>query len=144
MNIPESLIKRIKESDQRITRQKETILSVLVSYKDHMLSAQEIMAKIPKSDSIDFATVYRNLKGFLDIGIVEQRVDPKGVSFFKLACDTKGGHHHHHFICLSCGKVQPIPCDIDYIQSISKEHGFEENYHTLEIFGKCKECLNKK
>jgi Fe2+ or Zn2+ uptake regulation protein len=142
MKIPDSLIKQIKISDQRLTKQKELVLSVLVSNKDRMLSAQEIMNQIPKTESIDFATVYRNLNAFLEIGIVEQTVDMNGRGLYKIACEADA-KNHHHFICLICGKVKAIPCDKRFIGDISEKYGFEESFHTLEIFGKCEECLKK-
>ncbi len=140
MKLPEFIVNKIKEANQRLTRQKEKVLEILVENKDHMMSVQDIKSRITSEDKMDDATIYRNLSAFVEIGIAEQSMDANGTSRFKLMCEQG---HHHHFICLSCGKVYPFPCDDAFIRSIAQTHGFEESYHKLEIFGKCKECLNK-
>ena len=140
MKLPEFIIARIKEANQRLTRQKEKVLEVLVKNEDRMMSVQDIKQRISQNDKMDDATIYRNLSAFVDIGIVEQSMDTGGIGRFKLRCEQG---HHHHFICQTCGKVYPFPCDDSFIRSIAETYGFQESYHKLEIFGKCKECLNK-
>ena len=140
MKLPEFIIYKIKEANQRITAQKKVLLGILLDNEYRMMNVQEIKSLIPENTHMDDVTIYRNLNAFINIGIVEQSMSPNGTSLFKLTCEQG---HHHHFICLSCGKVLAFPCDNDFIHTIAKSHKFQESYHNLEVFGKCEECLNK-
>ena len=123
--------------NNRQTRQKEAILSVIRGVGIHM-SAEEIYAQVQqKEPGIGLATVYRNLKNLCDQQMI-RKVTVDGYSFYDGCSDP-----HDHFICDVCGEISDIPCF---------EHGELEGFITKQIpgtvkrrisvyFGICEDCL---
>lgn len=138
MDLEKRIISQIKDANQRMTKQKEKMLALLIENKDRMMNVQEIINRISESDKMDDATIYRNLNSFVMLGILEQTMDNNGVFCYKIECEQG---HHHHLICISCGKVINIPCDHEYFSRIAKEHNFLESFHTIEVYGKCGQCV---
>lgn len=136
----EEIYKLIKNKGQRMTKQKEIILSVLIEYGEKLLSVNQIQELLPKEENINSATVYRNLQNFVEIGILETMIDEKGFSKYVIRCHHE---HHHHMICTECGRMITILCDKDRFSDITIQHGFVEEYHSLEIYGRCRECAEK-
>ena len=136
MNLQE-IHELIKKNGQRITKQKEIILSVLIKNSEKLLSVNQIQELLPQVENINSATVYRNLLNFVELGVLETMVDEKGFLKYVIRCNSE---HHHHMICLDCGKMISILCDKDRFNDITKKYGFEEDYHSLEIYGRCKVC----
>ncbi|PIR96493.1 MAG: hypothetical protein COT92_00810 [Candidatus Doudnabacteria bacterium CG10_big_fil_rev_8_21_14_0_10_42_18] len=96
-----------------------------------------------KVSGADIASIYRNLEALKKLGVVLQVQLEKGEGFYELS----GRDHHHHVICENCGKV----CDVPKFhpktmeENALKASGFARiNRHSLEFFGLCKNCLNKK
>ncbi|MFO7611181.1 MAG: Fur family transcriptional regulator [Clostridia bacterium] len=133
------IYKKLKARGQRITRQKIAILDILLDNTDTMLSAGEIRSRIPGDIKIDDATIYRNVQGFADVGILESMIDSSGLNLYKL-CDSSP---HHHLICTECGRIINFPCRVDFWKPYLKENNFIESHHVIEIYGKCSECANK-
>ncbi len=95
--------------------------------------------------SCDRATVYRNLKTFLEKGIIHRVLDESGPVKYALCPETcsiqSHSHEHVHFKCQSCGETQcmeGIP-----IQKVKLPSGFEMSEANLLIVGFCKNCGNK-
>lgn len=137
MDIKEEIFGILKNNGKRLTNQKKSILLVLLDNMDRMLSVNDIVSKIPNGKNIDNATIYRNVQSFVDLGILESMIDEKGISRFVV---NREGTHHHHLICVACGKILNIPCKNNYWDQCAKDNDFEEIYHKLEVYGKCKKC----
>jgi Fur family ferric uptake transcriptional regulator len=132
------LYERLREKGQRITPQKRAILDVLLDNPGRMLSVSEICARLPKGSGIDDATVYRNVRGFVEPGLLESMIDLKGHSRYMI-CDCV---HHHHFICTDCGRIINFPCNNPFWRGIARQHNFKESGHRIEVFGLCADCQN--
>lgn len=128
-----------------MTKARKLILETL-NEGSHMLSADQIFEML-KKHSIDRATVYRNMTILEDAGIVK-KIQRQRTAYYERA-----GHHHHHVICKKCGFFEEYSIDIcsngvlqeafeKIIKSIKK---FKQiNEHSMELFGVCKVCHNKK
>ena len=130
----------LRDKGQRITPQKSAILDILISHPGHMLSVSDICARLPEGSGIDNATVYRNMRGFLDTGLVESMIDMKGHGRYMI-CDCE---HHHHFICNACGRIINFPCNDHFWSGIAGCEGFLETGHKIEVYGLCAGCQNRK
>ena len=139
MNI-EEIYEIMKEKGQRITRQKRIVLDVFIENNNRMLTVNQIQDMLPSEEKINNATIYRNVQSFLDLGILESMIDDNGAAKYVIRCKKE---HHHHLICLECGRMISIFCDRDKFNEVTEKYEFEETYHTLEVYGRCKQCVKK-
>ena len=126
--------------NNRQTRQKEAILSVIRGVGVH-LSAEEIYDQVQqKEPGIGLATVYRNLKTLCDQQMI-QKVTVDGYSFYDGCSDP-----HDHFICDLCGKISDIPCfehrELDVF--ITKQVSGKVTRRISVYFGICEDCLRER
>lgn len=130
-----AIINVLRRKGMRITQQKKAILDVFADNPDKMLSVSDIAEIL--GGVADNATVYRNVRRFLELGIIETITDSRGVQRFVVCCD---GKHHHHLICTSCGRIINFPCDTPFWRLLAEQNGFAEQYHRIEVYGMCSQC----
>ncbi len=121
------------------TKQREVILEVFLSSKEH-LSTEDLYLEIrSKNPHIGYATVYRTLKLFAECGIAEERDFGAGQVLYEL---SHGGDHHDHLICTGCGAIIEFEDKrIEKLQDqVAQDHQFTIASHRLEIFGLCAKC----
>ena len=125
--------------DQRNTRQKYVVLKIIRDSKDHP-TISEIYEKVQNIDpSIGQATVYRNVKRFLDEGKIYQIKTKNGIDRYDYYTD------HVHFECLKCGNIIDIVDDEMLVSIKNRYQNRNEkiiNYN-LMIEGFCNKCKNK-
>lgn len=138
--IMEEVLKKLSDNGYKITPQRRLILEVITNSKQH-LTAEEIAEKIKLVEpSISLATVYRNLKLMVDLGLLS-RLDlhhgPPSYEFFQ--------GHNHHLVCRVCGKATKLGvCPMQgEILKVIEQNGFEVDSHHFEIMGYCKDCQAK-
>lgn len=125
--------------DHRNTRQKNIILKAIKDNKSHP-SIAEICKLVEKIDStIGQATVYRNVKKFVEEGKIYQIKTKSGVDRYDYCTD------HIHFECLVCGKIIDI-MDDDLLKELSirfYDRCEDIKNYNLILEGYCKECRGK-
>ena len=96
------------------------------------------------NERVDRATVYRVVKLFEQIGIVNRIT----IGFkYKLELSEQFSPHHHHLYCLNCHKIIDIKLLEDLendIRTIANSYEFEIRDHQLEINGYCRDCQKNK
>ena len=125
----------------RHTKQKDAVMAQLRGCDD-FISAQELHRKLVDSGlRIGLATVYRQLNSLVDSGAADTvRMD--GQQLFRLCGDDA---HHHHLVCRKCGKTIEIdPPSESWVRKVAVGHGFTVESHTLEVFGLCPDCQEKR
>lgn len=125
---------------RRPTRQRIAIESDLDRVEEFR-TAQEIHASLHAAgDKIGLATVYRTLQAMVDEDIVDQLRTDDGEQIFR-RCSTG---HHHHLVCRDCGRTVEVegPAVERWADRVAVEHGFTDVSHTLELFGRCTECVH--
>lgn len=129
----------MKEQGYKYTKKRETMLTFLMS-EDKYTSAKEVYAFMNQQYAgISYDTIYRNLKDFSDIHLLEE-TELSGEKKFKFHCNHHEHGHHHHFICTSCGATREIAmCPMDYFKE--QLAGCLIESHRFEILGKCEKCL---
>lgn len=102
-------------------------------------SAQALYADMKAAgNSIGLATVYRNLQGMADEGLLD--VIQTDTETLYRACSTP--RHHHHLICDGCGETVEIAGHIveKWAKDLEEDTGFTGISHILEFSGLCPQC----
>ncbi|MCM3763247.1 transcriptional repressor [Alkalihalobacillus oceani] len=118
----------------KITGKRETMAHIF--WKNHRLLSARAVHNIIKVDSpgISLDTVYRNIRLFEELGILEATE----LNREKHYCFTSSDHHHP-LICIDCGTVKKIEiCPMDHMLDLPK--GFLVTGHKFEVYGHCSDC----
>ena len=133
MDEQKSLEDRCAERGMRMTEQRRIIARVLDGADDHP-DVEELHRRAVLVDPrISMSTVYRTVKLFEDIGIIERHDFRDGRSRY----ETVPEEHHDHLIDLRTGHVIEFHSpEIEALQErIAREHGFRLVDHRLELYG---------
>ncbi|MEZ4221329.1 MAG: Fur family transcriptional regulator [Polyangiaceae bacterium] len=127
----------------RSTEQRRVIIDTFFDKGEH-LTVDELLELVRAQDPrVGYATVYRTLKMLADSGIVVEHRFGDGYTRFELADEDA---HHDHLICLTCGKITEFeaPAIEELQDKIAARYGFQVLEHKHELYGTCKECLDKR
>lgn len=134
----------LKENSLKFTIQREVILETLYNSDEHLTPEslhQQIGRKFPELKT-GIATVYRTL------ALLEESNMVTSLSFGAQGKKYELGakEHHDHLICTNCGTITEfVDDDIEKRQhAITKALDFEMSDHSMQIYGICKNCQNKK
>jgi len=123
---------------ERKTRQRASILE---TFRDSPgpLSPQEVLESTkPQLPGLGIATVYRNIKAFVDNGTLQVVPVLGHPDRYELA----GKKHHHHFFCRVCQRafeMEGCPGSLDQLAP----KGFKVEQHEIYLYGLCKGCKAK-
>lgn len=120
---------------QRKTSQRTAIEQVFLD-EDRPLSIGEILRLgRTRVESLNQATVYRNLKLLADSGWLRQINHPTMGPLY----ERTGKAHHHHFHCRDCNRVFELPgCSLNHEDAAPE--GFIVEDHDIFLFGVCPSC----
>ena len=119
------------------THQRQVLYEAVVASHGHR-SPEQIYATVRKRiPSISLATVYNNLRLFVEHGLLRE-VTPHS-STLRVDGNTKP---HHHLVCTRCKAVQDIEGDFIDFKRLSPQvpDGFDLSHHVVEVFGLCRRC----
>ena len=122
----------------RVTRQRLEVLRELSRERDD-ITAQELWRRLRERDSqTGLATVYRTLALLADTGVVDTLSHHGTELCYRLCTDS----HHHHLVCSSCHRVVEVEqCGLgNWLDTVTKQHGFVATDHRVEITGLCRAC----
>ncbi len=128
-----SLEQRCAERGMRMTEQRRVIARVLDQSSDHP-DVEELHRRASGVDPrISMSTVYRTVKLFEDLEIIERHDFGDGRARYETVPDE----HHDHLIDLRTGRVIEFHSpEIEALQErIAREHGFRLVDHRLELYG---------
>ncbi len=120
----------LKESGSKLTPQRKEVLETLYN-----IGKPVTLKELHNScKSIDFASIFRSIKLFQDIGLVDE------INFAdkKIRYELASKSHHHHIICSSCGEIKELP--ICLIAEIKKITNYKITKHIFEFMGLCPNC----
>lgn len=122
----------------RMTPSIRAILSVLHSAPGP-IAVSEILRKLAsRKVALDKVTVYRKLGLLLSLGVIQEVLLSGEKKYYELT-----GKHHHHLVCLACDRVtdwMPDEAVLRREERHLEKSGFRVEYHSLELFGLCKQC----
>ncbi|NWL89136.1 MULTISPECIES: peroxide-responsive transcriptional repressor PerR [unclassified Paenibacillus] len=130
-------LEQLKMNGVRITPQRHAILSYLMDTMGHPTADEIYRALEPRFPNMSVATVYNNLKMFIEAGLVRELT--YGDSSSRFDADVS---NHYHIICEKCGKIEDFTYpSLDEVERKAEEvTGFEVHGHRLELHGVCKDC----
>src|SRR5690625_7965912 len=130
----------LKRSGVRITPQRHAVLEYLLTSMSHPTADEIYKALEQKFPNMSVATVYNKLRILREIGLVRELTYGDDSSRF-----DSNMKEHYHIICNECGKIVDFHYPtLDEIESLAeKVSGFEIDYHRMELYGKCEECVEK-
>lgn len=125
-----------KERVRKRSRQREEILAVLRSTKEHPTAAMLHTAARKSIPRLSLGTVYRNLDVLEELGLVLHIRNGNAQDRFDGNVSP-----HYHFVCDVCGVVMdmPLPYRTDLDVAAAKE-GFKIRGHRLDFHGTCPAC----
>ena len=122
------------------THQRQVVYEAVVATHGHR-SPEQIYAAVRKRiPSISLATVYNNLRLFVEHGLLRE-VTPHAPT---LRVDGNLSPHHH-LVCSRCKAVQDIDGDFIDFNRLSPQvpEGFDLTQPVVEVFGLCRRCRAK-
>ena len=137
----DSMLKKLKERQFRITPQRIAILKILAASIEHP-TVDRIYEKV-KADfpTTSLATVYKTVTLLKELNEVLELGFPEGSNRY----DGNKPYPHPHVMCLKCKKI--IDPDLsglkDMTHEIVRETGFKIMNHRLDFFGICPSCQKK-
>ncbi|WP_125573874.1 Fur family transcriptional regulator [Levilactobacillus huananensis] len=128
----------LRKNKLKLTKQRHALLEFLLTNQSHYTDVVTVDAYMrTEFPGMSHNTVYRNLKEFEEVGIVEQNTEQERARV-KYQCDAQHSHHHH-FICQNCGKVTELQmCPMAFFTD--QLPGCEVTGHSFELYGLCADC----
>nr|WP_040949963.1 peroxide-responsive transcriptional repressor PerR [Gorillibacterium massiliense] len=133
----EQALDKLKTTGVRMTPQRHAILSYLLDSVAHPTADEIYKALVTRFPSMSVATVYNNLRVFIESGLVKELSYGDSSSRFDADVST-----HYHAQCTNCGKIvdfnYPVLGDVE--AAAAEETGFQVEGLRLEVYGTCPEC----
>src|SRR3974390_413863 len=129
-----------REHNLAATHQRQKIYEALASKPGHY-SPEEIYARVKRDlPSISLATVYKNLKTFVQAGML------RDVSPHHGTWRIDANHApHHHLVCTRCHSI--VDLDADFLAPARLRGklppGFQFEKFNIELLGVCRSCASK-
>ena len=130
---------------QRSTRQGVAVRQALQE-QPGFRSAQDIFATLrAQGHKVGLSTVYRHLQTLTDQGAADAIHRPDGETTYRFCGETPTGHHHH-VVCRLCGRAVEVEGRAieRWASEVAAKHGYTEVDHTIEVFGICEACAQRR
>ncbi len=130
----DGLRRRLEAGGYRLTRPRRRVLEFVARRRS--FTPNEALAQL--TPGLGRATIFRTLRLFSNLGIIEQVRTAVGRPVYVLCLPD----HHHQLICIGCGRVAEVAgCDIfPAVNAQAAQAGFTPTGHRLEILGLCAAC----
>ncbi|MFC5704413.1 Fur family transcriptional regulator [Cohnella faecalis] len=136
----EHAVDQLKSGGVRMTPQRYAILKYLMESYSHPTADEIYRSLAPEYPSLSVATVYNNLKLFVDAGLVRELTYGDDSSRFDADLSD-----HYHVICSGCGTMVDFehPPVKQMEESAAAATGFRIHGHRMEFYGHCPACVGK-
>ena len=134
----ETMIKKLKDLDFRITPQRLAVLKILAESKGHP-SAEDIFKQVkPNFPTTSLATIYKTVHLLKEIGeVVELDFSEESNRY-----DGNKPYPHAHLVCTRCKTI--MDADMATVEKLAKalarKTGYQILNHRLDFFGICPRC----
>ena len=117
------------------SKQRDALIEILQSTTEHPTAEWVYERMREQFPNVSLATVYRNLKHMIEIGIARELYTDNSSRF------DANMTEHYHFACRKCNKLIDIFPDNESgeIKKI-KDKGFKIDRYDLSIYGVCSDC----
>ncbi|MCS6963073.1 Fur family transcriptional regulator [Thermoflexus sp.] len=130
----------LREHGYRVTPQRLMVLEVIRT-ADHHLTAEEIHSAMQERyPGVDLSTVYRALRLFVRLGLVEQRELGGGRRVY----EWRTHPDHGHFLCERCGRLEHLEGALlePLRLALERAHGYQVHRVEATVLGVCPACRN--
>jgi Fur family ferric uptake transcriptional regulator len=124
--------------NRNLTTQRRLILEVLQEAQGP-IDAKELYRRASTGDqSISWATVYRSLNLFKQLGLIDERRLAKA----RCSYEIKQSLEHMHLVCQCCGKIIEFENSLlrKLVEVVWREHRFNVTKVDLYLEGYCAKC----
>ena len=130
-----------KGGGQRTTAQRVLLLELIHKAGGHLTADELYRQALEKQPGLSLSTVYRSLRLFRELGLVEEHQLDGAHRHYETKPETK----HHHLVCLGCGRIIEFKCSsTERLKTrISREKGFEVTEAEVRLAGYCPECRQR-
>src|ERR1700722_2932231 len=136
----EAIVELLRANGMRITKNRIQIIDTLLQ-AEKPLSLDEIQTRIGgDAGASDYATVFRVMTVLENLQVAQKVNLNRSCSYYEL---VNAEQHYAHIICTECGRVALMidSCPVEKVErKIERRYGFSDIRHSLEFFGKCREC----
>src|SRR6201993_3493661 len=136
----EAIVALLRTQRMRITKNRTRILDALLR-AERPLSLDEIQSRAGLRGVVPYyATVFRVMTLLESLGIAQKVPLNRSCSYYELLDPQQ---HYDHIICTECGNVTVMidSCPVEKVErQIERQYGYSEIRHSLEFFGKCRNC----
>jgi Fur family ferric uptake transcriptional regulator len=128
----------LKGTGHRLTAQRVLILEAIENLGGHVTVERIHQSVTRRNPAIDQATVYRTVRLFSDLHLVNEVV-LKGVAHYEYADPVS---RHHHMVCEHCGTAIHLPTHyLDELRlQLKNDTGFDSHMEHFAISGLCADC----
>jgi Fur family ferric uptake transcriptional regulator len=130
--------KTIPLKEHNLTTQRRLLLEVLQE-AEGPVDAKELYRRASASDqSISWATIYRSLNLFKQLGLIDERRLTKA----RCSYEIKQPLEHMHLVCQCCGKIIEFENSLvrKLVEVVRREHRFNVTKVDLSLEGYCAKC----
>jgi len=133
-----NLSTKLEEKEIRPTHQRLKLLEYFYEHPNHPTVDDIFRALKPHMPTMTKATIYNNLKLFVQKGIiVEVHIEDNEVRY-ELAVKS-----HGHFKCIDCGTIYDFGAEIDELPTTGLDE-FQIDNKNVYFRGVCPKCLSKR
>jgi Fur family ferric uptake transcriptional regulator len=139
----ETLEKFLRERNLRPTRERLLLMEEVMRTDGHF-DADSLFASLSRRGlKASRATVYNTLDLLVQSGLISRYRFGENHSRYEKAF---GKPRHDHMICLACGEIlEFVSKKLEHLQQeVCEEMRFSMEHSTLQIFGRCRVCLDAK
>jgi Fur family ferric uptake transcriptional regulator len=136
-----TVAERLRGDGQRYTSQRRRLVEILAR-AGSPLSIPEILRG---RRGLAQSSVYRNVGGLEQAGVLRRIVTDEEHGRYELAEDLSG--HHHHLVCVNCGRVEDVDLPSEFetavdrtLDRLARRAGFASVSHRLDLIGRCRDC----
>ena len=130
-----------KGTGQRTTAQRALLLELIRQAGGHLNADGLYRQARERQPGLSLSTVYRNLRLFKQLGLVEEHQLDGARRYYEARPETR----HHHLVCLGCGRIIEFQCpSTERLKTrIGREEGFEVTEAEVRLSGYCPECRQR-
>ena len=136
----DAIVDLLRANGMRITKNRIQIIDTLLR-AEKPLSLDEIQRRTGAEAGVpDYATVFRVMTVLENLQVAQKVNLNRSCSYYELVNPQQ---HYDHIICTECGSVTLMidACPVEKVErKIEKRYGFSDVRHSLEFFGKCRQC----
>ncbi|NOV00617.1 Fur family transcriptional regulator [Paenibacillus planticolens] len=132
-----SQLSKLAKHRLRLTGQRKAMIE-LVMHSNKPLTAVDMYHSLEQRfPGLSYATVYQNIKLFIELRILESFILGDEVRF-RICTDQE--HPRYHLICMDCERTFSLDMKMERMRFPLKSKGFQPISYKFDVYGYCTDC----